>query len=99
MPIVLDQQEALSLIHLQGEIDIGSAIELKRLLLQAAARGKDLSIDLEDAAELDLTAWQLLLAASEGIMRSGLQFALIGQRQDSVATTLQDVGLAFNAAQ
>ena len=34
MPVTLDQNENFCLLHLEGEIDISSATELKTLLLQ-----------------------------------------------------------------
>ena len=64
MPVNLDQGEAQCVIHLEGEIDISSAAELKKLLLLALQSGKELRLDLERATELDVTALQLLWAAN-----------------------------------
>jgi anti-anti-sigma regulatory factor len=47
MAVTLDQSEARCVIRLGGEINIASAAEMKKLLLQALALGRELRVDLE----------------------------------------------------
>ena len=63
MRVTIDQSEALCLIRLEDDINITSAAELKKLLLEALASGRELRVDLERATELDVTALQLFWAA------------------------------------
>lgn len=55
MPVVLVQNESRSLIRVEGEINVTSATELKRLLTEALKSGKELRLDIERATELDIT--------------------------------------------
>jgi anti-sigma B factor antagonist len=71
MPVTLERHETHSLIRLEGECTLTSAAELKRLLLEVLASGKDLHLDLERAAEIDLTVMQLLWAAGREVARAG----------------------------
>ena len=67
------------MIRLDGEINIGSAAELKKLLLQALASGRELRVDLEHATELDVTALQLLWAVEREARASSRGFTLAGR--------------------
>ena len=79
MPVTLAQGEAQCVIRLDGEINIGSAAELKKLLLQALASGRELRVDLEHATELDVTALQLLWAVEREARGSSRGFTLAGR--------------------
>src|ERR1035438_10706759 len=92
MPITLDQSEALSSIRLEGEVDITSAAELKKLLLQALASGKEVQLDLESAEELDVTALQLLRAAEREARGSKLRNTIAGRLPEEISATLLDAG-------
>jgi anti-anti-sigma regulatory factor len=90
--VTLDQTEELCFIHLEGEISITSATELKRLLIEALASGRELRVDLERATELDLTALQLLWAAERAAGGSGTGFMLVGSVPEGIAVALGDAG-------
>jgi anti-anti-sigma regulatory factor len=60
---------------LDGEFNLTAAGELKRLLLEWLASGGDLQVDLEQAAEIDITLLQLLVAAESAAAHSGAGFA------------------------
>ena len=92
MPITLDQNEALCLIRLEGDIDIASAIELKKLLIEALASGKEMRVDLERVIELDLTALQLFWAAEREARGKGTGFRLAGRVPEVIAVALGDAG-------
>ncbi len=92
MPVTLDQNENFCLLHLEGEIDISSAAELKTLLLHGLASGRELRVDLERATDLDVTAMQLLWAAEREARRSGMGMTLTG-RPEAISVALGDAGL------
>jgi anti-anti-sigma factor len=90
--ITLDQSEKQCLIHLEGEITIASAAEFKQFLVQVLAQGKDLRMDLERAAELDVTALQLLWAAGREAKKLGMVFTLSGSVPEAIRTAAVDAG-------
>jgi anti-anti-sigma factor len=92
VPVTLDQSEAVCLVRLEGEIDIASAAELKKVLLEALASGRELRVDLERAAELDVTALQLLWAAEREARRSGVGFTLAGRVPEAISAAAGDAG-------
>jgi anti-anti-sigma regulatory factor len=63
LPLTVDRDETRWLIRLDGEFNVTSAAELKKLLLEGLASGKELRLDLEGASEIDVTVLQLLWAA------------------------------------
>jgi anti-anti-sigma factor len=93
MAVTLDQSEARCVIRLGGEINIASAAEMKKLLLQALASGRELRVDLEGATEMDVTALQLLWAAEREARGSGRGFTLAGRVPEEIAATARDAGL------
>lgn len=94
MPVILEQSEVQSAIRLEGPIDICCAAELKTLLLQALGSGKKVRVSLEDAVDLDVTAFQLLWAAERGARESGVDFAIAGQVPEQVSQAIVNGGFA-----
>jgi anti-anti-sigma factor len=92
VPIILEQSETLSVIRLEGLIDISCAAELKKLLLQALASGKEMRISLERAGDFDVTAVQLLWAAVREARKSGVGLTFVGVVPKEIADTLADAG-------
>jgi len=92
MPVSCDEREALSLIHFEGDVNISSAAELKQLLLRALAHGKEIHVDLGCVTEVDITALQLLWAAEREAKAAGIDFSLVGQWPEEVATALAVAG-------
>lgn len=93
MAMTLDQSEARCVVRMDGEINIACAAELKKLLLQALASGRELRADLDGATELDVTALQLLWAAEREARGSGRGFTLAGRVPEEIASTVRDAGL------
>jgi len=97
--ITLEQMESLSVIHLEGAIDIASAAELKALLLKALGGGGEVRVSIdkldkqEKATSLDVTAVELLWAAGREAKKSGTGFSLAGQAPGEVSAALADAGL------
>lgn len=92
MPITINQRQSHYVTCLQGAITISCAAELKRLLLEALASGKDVQVDLEQATTLDVTAMQLLWAARRESERSGTAFAVVGQVPEQISVAVRDAG-------
>jgi anti-anti-sigma regulatory factor len=92
MPIALDKRETESMIRVEGEVGIASAAELKAILLQALSLGKKVSVDLEQATDLDVTTLQLLWAAERAFRAAGTEFVLDRPLPQPVAATLSEAG-------
>jgi anti-anti-sigma factor len=90
--ITLERSEAQCLIHLEGEINIASATELKQLLVQVLAEGKDLRIDMERATELDITALQLLWVADHDAKKMALEFVAAGRVPEEISAAAKEAG-------
>lgn len=92
MSVSVEYQEAMCVVHLDGEIAIPSAVELKSVLLQALDSGKEIRLDLEKATGLDVTALQLFWAAKCGALESGSRFAVVGDAPERILSGAVDVG-------
>jgi anti-anti-sigma regulatory factor len=93
VPVTLEQDDALSLISLEGAVEIGCAAELKRLLVQALDAGKETRVSLEAAADLDVTAVQLLWAAARQAKAAGVGFSLAAPAAGNLWAALGEAGL------
>ena len=93
MSITLEQTESLSVIHLEGAIDIASAAELKEALLKALEGGGEVRVSLDKLTGLDVTAVELLWAAGREAKKAGAAFSLVGQAPGEVLAALADAGL------
>jgi anti-anti-sigma regulatory factor len=94
MPVTVAQSETLCLIRLEGELNIASAAELKKLLLEALAGEAELQVELGNAAELDVTILQLLWAGERAARVAGKGFALAGSVPEQIAIAVAEAGLA-----
>ena len=92
MGIALDEKDESNLIRFEGAIDINCAAELKNMLLTSLASGKNLSVLLDGATYLDVTAVQLLWAAEREAKASSVEFTFIGQLPQQVAAELAGAG-------
>ncbi len=93
MGVVLHRLENASWIELAGAIDISVAAELKAALLEAVADGKDICISTESLTDLDVTAYQLLWAASRETRRSGVAFRLSRELPQQLQESFKEIGL------
>ena len=90
MPVTVEQHEDHSLIRLEGEFTLTSAAELKRVLLEGLAPGRDLRLDLELTEGIDITAMQLLWAAGREADRTGARIAI--RVSEPAASDARDAG-------
>lgn len=93
MGVTLKQSKKSSVIRLDGAIDIASAVEFKKLLLQALGSGKEIRVALDGATDMDVTAVQLIWAARRASERVGVAFTLSGALQEQVSSALGSAGL------
>ena len=77
---------------MEGQINIASAAELKKLLLEALASGRELRVDLDLATDLDVTALQLLWAAERAARGASKGFTLSGRVPDEIAIAMAEAG-------
>ena len=77
MSVTVEVLEGNSLIRLEGECTLASAVELKRALLEGLASGRDLRLDLERAEGIDIAVLQLLWAAGRVAERAGAGIAVL----------------------
>lgn len=92
MPVTLDQGEGLCVLRFDGEITISHAADLKVLLVQALASGKNLRLDLQAVTDIDITTLQLLWATERETRGSGCGFVLEGPLLEEVSVTAHDAG-------
>jgi anti-anti-sigma regulatory factor len=90
--ISLEQDDAQSLIRLEGMIDISCAAELKKLLLKVLEPGREVRVSLDETTDLDVTAIELLWAAERAARSSDVRFALAGQVPKRISTAVADAG-------
>ncbi|MGD0732610.1 MAG: STAS domain-containing protein [Terracidiphilus sp.] len=86
------QHDGLSVIRLQGAIDAGCAVELKRLLVEGLKPDVELRVSLAAAASLDVTTMQLLWAAARQAKATGAAFALEGEIPQPVSLAFDEAG-------
>jgi len=92
MPITIEEEGGRFLIRLEAEVNITVARELKNLLVQGLASGKDLCVDLERATELDVTALQLLWTVGREARSAGTGFAITGLVPEGLSTAVVEAG-------
>lgn len=93
MPVTLEKKDALTIIQLEGTIDVGGAAELKELLVQQLKSSAAVYVSLDAATGLDVTAVQLLWAAAREAQRVGVEFGFKGQTPEAVRSALVDAGI------
>ena len=98
MGIVREETGTGNELRLEGAIDIGCASELKSLLTEALGSSRDLRVSLEGATYLDVTAVQLLWAASEEARRSAIAFAISDVAPEAVTAALAEAGFTSFSA-
>jgi len=90
MALVRIPHESKWSIRLGGEISLASAVELKSLLGDWLPSGKDLELDLQEVAQIDVPALQLLAAAGKDAARRGLRIG--GRGSEAFLQTVRSAG-------
>jgi anti-anti-sigma regulatory factor len=91
--ITLKQSKSKSVLRLEGVIDISSAGELKEQLLKALESGQPVSVSLQGATDLDVTAVQLLWAAERKAKGAGVSYSIADAPPEPVLAALSEAGL------
>jgi len=85
-----EQHATRLLIRMENAVSFTSADELKKLLIEGLASGKELQLNLERAEEIDVTVMQLLWAAEREAARTGL--GIVSRVSEAAATAARDAG-------
>ncbi len=78
MTIRAEGKNGLYLLHIEGEMSIYTAAELKAQLLPHLALAAELEIDLSEVSEMDSAGLQLLILAKREATRVGTTLRLAG---------------------
>jgi anti-anti-sigma regulatory factor len=87
-----EKGDGLTLVRIEGAIDIASAAELKAVLLEALTAPGDVRIDAGQAAYFDITAMQLLWAAEREAKKLGVGFGSTDELPAPVRAGLREAG-------
>jgi len=77
MPVAIERQETRSIIRLEGECPVGSAMDLKNLLVESLNRDQPVEVDLTGAREIGISVLQLLWAAEQEAARRNKVFGCL----------------------
>lgn len=78
MPIRMQTKSGLGQLHIDGEMNIYTAAELKAQLLPHLIQSGELTIDLSQVNELDSAGLQLLILAKREAAQAGAILRLAG---------------------
>ncbi len=90
--IVLEKTDEASCLRLQGSVDISSAEELKKILVDAMKPGEELRLVWAAATYLDVTAIQLLWAAEREARRLGVKWVFADPVPEPIKLALRKAG-------
>jgi anti-anti-sigma regulatory factor len=80
-------------VRLEGEVGIGTALELKGVLLDALALRRELRIDVAAVTALDITILQLLWAGRHAAGEVGMEFSVSGAVAQEIVLTMERAGM------
>jgi len=92
LPITSHETETQYVICLEGDIDVTSSAEVKRLLINAISSRKEVLLEMAKATDLDITAVQLLWAAVREADKAKLPFAVAGQVAEGIRRSVREIG-------
>ena len=93
MPVTLDRRAVVSVIGLEGEVDIRAAVELKEVLLAALLSQQGLRVELAHVTTLDVTALQLLWAFEQAAAKAGIKLLFSGPMPEAMELATGLAGL------
>jgi anti-anti-sigma factor len=80
-------------VLLEGDIDISSSEELKSVFVEALSYMRDMELDITQALSLDITAIQLVWAASRKAAKQGTPFRIAGSSPEQIRRNAMSGGL------
>jgi anti-anti-sigma regulatory factor len=93
VPVTLDQRADVSVVGLEGEVDIRTAAELKAMLLAALLSRQELRVELAGLTTLDITTLQLLWAAERAAGKAGTKLLWGGPAPEAMGLAMSLMGL------
>jgi anti-anti-sigma regulatory factor len=90
LSVTVERNDSRWLIRLEGDVNMLCAAELKGLLLDGLAGGKELQLDLEGVHEIDITILQLLWIAERDAARASSRFVI--EVSPAAASQARDAG-------
>lgn len=94
MGITREQSNSFNNVCLEGSIDVTCARDLQSALVAALETGLEVRVSIAGGSELDVTAIQLLYAASREARESGLKFSITTEAREAISLALADAGFA-----
>jgi len=89
-----EKQPSKGFLALSGSLTVDRAASLKSALLEGLGRGVDLTVDFGALDDLDLSCFQILLAAMRHSTARGPELHFTGTLSPKVARRLRAGGLA-----
>lgn len=86
------RNKKLCRFQFEGSVDVSQAAELKKELVACIERGDEIRFNFEKAVHLDVTAVQLLWAASLEAQRRQVHASIEGELPRAILFSLSDVG-------
>jgi anti-anti-sigma factor len=93
MPVTLDERAVVSVVGLEGEVDIRAAVELKGALLAALLSRQELRVELAGVTALDITTLQLLYAFEQAAAKAGTKLRLSQPMPEAMELAMGLAGL------
>jgi hypothetical protein len=90
LSLMVDRRETCWVFRVEGDFNMTGSAELKGLLLEGLASGQALHLDLERAAEIDITLLQLVWSAEREAARVGSPFT--SRVSETAARLARDAG-------
>ena len=79
-------------LHLQGDLTVDRAVEIKQAIVDAMNKETRLHIVLKNVTAADLSALQLICAAHRSAVAAGKTITLDGHRAEAIETLAKDAG-------
>jgi anti-anti-sigma regulatory factor len=92
LSITFEDSATRCVLRLEGEIGVACSAELKLALIEAISSGKEVELDLAQASDFDVTAVQLLWAASQEAEKAGASFAVAGDVPANIGRAAGEAG-------
>ena len=93
VPVTLDRRAVVSVVGLEGEVDIRTAVELKGVLLAALLSQQELKVELARVTALDITALQLLWAFEQAAAKARIKLLWSGPQPEAMELATGLAGL------
>jgi anti-anti-sigma factor len=88
----IKQSNKIETISLEGELTISCADELREVLMDALLDNDQISLNLEQVAEIDLPCLQLLCSAHRSSMKAGKSLTLTDTCPESLKNVAERAG-------